>query len=748
VPSPTHARSLLDSKLEPPAAQAGSVARTALVNRLRAASGAPVISIVAPAGYGKTTLLGQWARRDSRPFAWVSLDAQDDDPRKLFAYVAEALAASGAFDSSAPSYRGSAWAAALSRLVAWLAGASQSFTLVLDGADHLQSPECTELVGAVARNLPAGSRLALAGRRAPALAPRLRAHGLLLEFGRADLALSARESRLLLEAAGFAATPEDAVGLTQKTEGWPAGLYLAALSLQDRQGSAGSVGSFGGDDRFVTDYLWQEHLSRLSPKTLRFLVRSSVLRQMSAPLCDAVLDRRDSARELQALERADLFLVPLDHRRECFRYHHLFRESLLAELARSEPELVPELNRRAADWCEREGLLDAAIDYADAAGDSERMADLVGAAAVPGRAWNANLERWLGRLDDPDLLARHPAAAVVGSWHHALRGRPVDAWRWAEAAEHTTAATALPDGCATVEPWLAVLRASRCPRGVGQMRIDADAALAALPASSPWRASALVQLGAAALLAGDDSMADAAFADAAESAFAASDQATAMLALAERSLLAASRDDYAAAVDFAEEARSVAETLEFGGDALKTVKYAASARAALRCGNGERVRDDLARAKALLPLLTQALPWFSVQVDLELARTYLALGDLDGATALLNAADEILRRVPDLGVLPDIAASLHARAATLAASTDRAGSGLTAAELRLLPHLTTHLSFREIGERLFVSRNTVKTQAISVYRKLGVSSRSEAITQAAELGLVDDLHQLDYSRTA
>jgi LuxR family maltose regulon positive regulatory protein len=149
------------------------------------------------------------------------------------------------------------------------------------------------------------------------------------------------------------------------------------------------------------------------------------------------------------------------------------------------------------------------------------------------------------------------------------------------------------------------------------------------------------------------------------------------------------------------------------------------------------VRDDLARAKTLAPVLTHAVPWLAVQVELELARTHLALGDLEDARALLDAAGEILRRVPDLGVLTGLAYDLRERAGALAASSQRDDSGLTAAELRLLPHLTTHLSFREIGELLFVSRNTVKTQAISVYRKLGVSSRSEAIAQACELGLVD-----------
>ena len=248
------------------------------------------------------------------------------------------------------------------------------------------------------------------------------------------------------------------------------------------------------------------------------------------------------------------------------------------------------------------------------------------------------------------------------------------------------------------------------------------------------------------LLTGDDDEADAVFADASDAASAAMDSPTAMVALAERSLIAAGRDDYASAAEFAHAARSAAEELELGGHAMRTIELAASARAALRAGDGNRVRDDLARAKTLTPLLTSAIPWFSVQADLELARTHLALGDLDGGRPLLETAGEILRRVPNLGVLNRIAAQLEVRAEALAERGEKADAGLTAAELRLLPHLTTHLSFREIGERLFVSRNTVKTQAISVYRKLGVSSRSEAIAHAAELGLVDGASQVPFMR--
>ena len=740
---PSSAADLILAKLAPPDLPPHVVARTALVNRLRAAGSAPTASIVAPTGYGKTTLMCQWAARDRRPFAWVSLDAHDDDPRTLLEYIAVALDRIEPLDPSIfralHSSRSPVWTVALPRLIGALGKLSCPVVLALDDVDHLRSKECAEVLAVLAQSMGPSSRLALAGRSAPAGIARLRVHGDVLELGPADLALSPREARLLLEAADVDISPDEVIELTHKTEGWAAGLFLASLSFKDRSGNGSSPGSFGGDDRFVADYLQQEHLSRLTPKERRFVTRSAVLRRMSGPLCDAVLDRHDSARTLQALERANLFLVPLDHRREWFRYNRLFRELLLAELERDEPDLVPELNRRAADWWEASGELDGAIDYAEAAGDSTRMARLVTAVSTPGRsaARIGRLEKWFDQLDEPQLLADNPALGVLGSWHHALSGRPLDARRWADAAEHATLAGPMPDGCTSTEPWLCVLRAARCENGVDDMRADAEAALATLPYTSPWRAPALLELGIAALLAGNDAEADSIFGDASEAAFAGADACTGMAALAERSLIAAACNEHEHAVKLAHAARAVAEELALDGHAMRALELAASARAALRSGDATRVRDDLTRAQALAPVLTYAVPWLAVQVELELARTHLALGDLESAMALLDAADEILHRVPDLGVLVDIARDLKARAAALAASSHRDDSGLTAAELRLLPHLTTHLSFREIGELLFVSRNTVKTQAISVYRKLGVSSRSEAIAQASELGLVD-----------
>ena len=275
--------------------------------------------------------------------------------------------------------------------------------------------------------------------------PKLRADGELLELGPAALALSDAEAYALLTAAGADVTKAQAEALNERAEGWAAGLYLAALSLD---GGSSSVASFGGDDRFVTDYLRAEELNRVEPAQLEFLLQTAVLEPMCAPLCDTVLERDDSAQMLEQLERQNLFVVALDHQRRWFRYHHLFREMLQAELERREPELPSTLNRRAAAWCNANGQPEVAIEYSVAAGDTDEVARLVGALAGTyyrsGRV--TTVERWLAHFDDAELLERYPAIAVLGVWVHVLRGRPEAAERWALAVETAQSEDPMPDG--------------------------------------------------------------------------------------------------------------------------------------------------------------------------------------------------------------------------------------------------------------------------------------------------------------
>jgi LuxR family transcriptional regulator, maltose regulon positive regulatory protein len=348
----------------------------------------------------------------------------------------------------------------------------------------------------------------------------------------------------------------------------------------------------------------------------------------------------------------------------------------------------------------------------------------------------ADVEGWLDTFDDEARLERYPTVAVIGGWIHALRGRPAAAERWLAAAERGTSDETVLDGETSASPSIALLRAALCRDGVDQMCSDIELALVGLPPSSQWRPTALLLLGCTLVLRGQDALADAILAAAEESAERLGATDTRIIAISERSLLASARDKHATAEMHSLRARALAEASRLDGYTTNALELATSARTSLRSSHWDQARSNLASAHSLTPLLTEALPWLAVQTRLELARAYVTLRDAASAGGLLAEVLEILRHRPGLGVLREQALELQTEVDEMWAAGEHNGAGLTPAELRLLPLLATHLSFREIGARLYVSRNTVKTQAISVYRKLGVSSRSDAIDHAARLGLV------------
>ena len=286
-----------------------------------------------------------------------------------------------------------------------------------------------------------------------------------------------------------------------------------------------------------------------------------------------------------------------------------------------------------------------------------------------------------------------------------------------------------------MDSYLAILLALLCRDGVGRMRADAEAALAGLSPASPWRAGAMVFKGAAELLDGQADRADATLAHAVEVGRHAAALPAVSTALAERCLLAIQDDDWGRAEALASQALGVLAAGKLDDYIMSPLVHAVAARTALHRGRVAEAREHLARAARVRPLLTYAVPWGAVQSPLELGRSYLALDDVAGARAVLLQARDVLRLRPDLGVLPAQAEELGSRL-EVARGALPGPSSLSTAELRLLPLLSTHLSFREIGERLYISQHTVKTQALSVYRKLGASSRSQAVQRLQEIGLL------------
>ena len=730
---------LLESKLAPPQLLDGSILRSTLVETLEDSAERRVVLVSAAPGYGKTTALAQWMQRSSRPIGWINLDERDNDPVVLLSYVATALDRIEELSQDTFEALSSATASVdglvFPRLGSALAGMKTPFVLVLDDAHDIRDPQCLDAIDLLVDHLPGGSQLVLSGQVQPSRrVGALRAHGQLLELGPKQLRMDKAEASDLLAGAGVELGDDDLIALVEKTEGWPGGLYLAALSIRE---AGGTVASFGGDDRLVTDYLRDELLAGMPREQLGFLTAVSPLDEMCGDLCDSVLGTNGSAATLESLERSNLFVVPLDQRREWFRFHRLFGDLLRTELDRNPDKSAPELLGRASDWCAENERPDDAMRYAQAAEDTSRVAGLVAGRVQQeyalGRA--ATVDGWLSWLEERDALTAVPLVAALGSWFSALRGNPGQAERWANAAEAAPEGVA-GNGASSIEPWLALLRAARSDRGIERMQADAALAAASVPVKGPWWPSAASLLALAYLLNGESDRADDLFADIAESAPAAEAWNAFALALAQRGILAADRGQWPEAEAFATEASQVVRRADIGEYPPNALVDALCARVAAHRGEPDLARESLTRAQRLRPQLTHALLAFSVQTRLELAAAYISLADTAGARTVLREADGLMRRGMGFGSLEDRARELHA--SLKSAHVDAPGSSsLTSAELRLLPYLPTHLSFREIGERLYLSRHTIKSEAMAIYRKLDVTSRNDAVERARTLGLLE-----------
>ena len=728
------------AKLLRPLVRPGSIRRSSLVERLVRGDSRPVVSVVAPAGYGKTTLLSQWAEANGQAFAWVSVDERDNDPKVLLTYVAEALDAVEPVGGRVFDALASPGSSVPGSVVPRLGNAFSSMTapvvLVLDDVHLLRNSECRAALSVLADHVPGGSRLVLAGRAEPPLrVARLRAERKILEIGPGDLSLTREEASLLLRAAEVALGEDEVTELHRRTEGWAAGLYLAALYLREGGSPGGAAGAFGGDDRFVSEYVESEFLARISQQQRAFLIQTAVLERMCGPLCEAVLGIPGAAATLTGLARSDLLLVPLDRRGQWYRYHYLFRDMLLAELERIEPGLMPVLRRRAAGWYLRNDLPEAALEYSIAAGDVDTAFCLVEKLFTTtyrqGRV--TTLQRWYRWLEDRGGIEEHPMATVWASMFAALTGRPVEAERWADAVDRWQNRDAARPDAPHAEAWAATLRALLCRRGVEQMLADADEAVRRFAAAGIVMPLAVLMQGLARVLSGALDGGDACLVDAVSAGEQVGGHEALAGALCERALLAMARGEWSRAEVLAVQARTALQRA--GIEDL--LDCAVQARVALHRADAPAVRQELVSAQRVRHLLTYALPYFAVQARIELTRVHFALGDLTGARTLMREIDDLLKRRPGLGTLVGEAGALRARLAQERGSSIPGASALTAAELRLLPLLSTHLSFAEIGAELFLSPNTAKTHAVSIYRKLNAGTRGQAVSRARELGLLE-----------
>jgi LuxR family transcriptional regulator, maltose regulon positive regulatory protein len=687
------------SHARPQRLRRGTVRRERLVRKLVQSADIPLVVVRAPAGYGKTTLLCQWDDRDDRPFAWT--------PPHGAVSLGDAIGALHELEAPA-------------------------VVVVDDTYLHADAGEAHELT----RSVPPGSQVAVATRaETPLPLGSLRAQGQVVEIGMSELAMTRGEAAAMLSMAGVELDPADLAALFRHTEGWPAALYLAALSMRGEADPHGAVTGFAGDDRLVADYLQDEVLTRLPAPAAAFLLRTSVLRRLSGPACDAVLGRSGSGTLLRDLSRSGIPLVPLDHADCEYRHHPLLGEMLRAEQGRRDPRCTSELHRRAGAWLEREGDMDSSLEHAIAAGDlpeaGARLWAIAGDRIAHGHA--QEIRDWLGRFR-AEQISSQATLALAAATTHVAEGDRDRIEHWVDIAERLIASGQ--PAPASAPAALAALRAVVGRAGLAVMAEDAAGAYASTAEHEGWRPLACLLRGVGLHLLGDPARAVPLLEEGARRGGVVAPSAQ-VLCLAQLALITADDEDWEQAALLASRARAQVERTGLDRYPTSAMVYAVSALVRAHRDRVEAAHDDCRQGRDLLETLVDAPPWYAVQARVALARATLRLGDAVGCRALLDEAAHVLQAVADAPLPEAWIESCRAQADAFAIATLTGPASLTAAELRVLRMLPTHLSFREMGARLHVTANTVKTHAHAVYRKLDACSRSEAVGRARSLGLLD-----------
>ena len=438
-----------------------------------------MVLVSAPAGYGKSTLVAQWSDLDSRASAWVQLGSGDNDSVVLLAHVVAALERTGHVSGELLEELSGRMPrideVAIPLLAADL-GERDPFVLVLDDVDVITAEKSRAILAFLVDQVPSGSQLVLVTRGDPGVAlGRLRASGALVEVGTALLALDPMETRDVAASRGLELSQAEAGALCERTEGWAAAVALATLALRGRDDAAVRAAGLSGDQQQIADYLLEEVLERQPDHLERFLLGTSILDRMTAPLCDAVLRTDDAAGSLEGLARSNAFVVSLDDHREWYRYHHLFRDLLRAELKRRHPELYTVYLRRAAAWCERHDSPAEAFAYAHEAGDLARAGRIALASRdeFASRGQIESLRLWLERCTDPEIES-DPQLSIAAAWVFGYLGDAARARRFLVAAEWAPVDVASADGGSSLRSALASLRSAMAPDGIPQMLRDAE----------------------------------------------------------------------------------------------------------------------------------------------------------------------------------------------------------------------------------------------------------------------------------
>jgi LuxR family maltose regulon positive regulatory protein len=720
------------------------VERTELVQHLTGCT-TKLVLVEAPAGYGKSSLVAQWrvSPAEVRQFAWVSADSRDNDVARFWRHLIAALErASPELEARDLLSRLRPHAANLQEsllpvLVNELAALSAPVVVVLDDYHLISSLECHQYMAFLLTHLPPTAQIVLTTRVDPPLPiGRLRTTGDLVEIKTPELRFTATEVGTLVRAVSDVQLHEaDLAVLVERTEGWPAGVYLAALSLRGQSSPSRFVRQLSGDNRFIAEFLVEEVLSNQPPQMMEFLCRTAILDRFTPSLCDAVVGSSNAAGVVDVLERENLFLIALDDNRQWYRYHQLFGQTLRNLLIETEPENVPTLHARASRWHRQQGSAGEAITHALAAGDTP------GAVAALADSWPGHVAE--GRIAEfrtllisigDDRIRASPVAAHCAAWSAALSGDLESFTRWLAVIEAGGHDGPLPDGVRSLKSSAALLRGVFGYDGIRDMRESAmlSADLETDPAS-PGYALARIALGSALYLSGEFDMAVVPLRDAVLHS-SASSTLIRMSACSVSAVVATERGQFDHAQELARTAREIVMSNDLSQSPQSAPAYTAWGAVSVMRGRLEEARDVFEHALRIRRPWLGISPWVTVDTMLRLTPVLHHLGDSAAAASLLGEAADVLAALPDgadaqLSRVRRLEERLSIRSRSLAAP-------LTDREEEVLRHLRGSLSLREIGEELSLSANTVKTHVRAIYRKLDAANRQEAVERGRDTGIL------------
>lgn len=732
------------TKLQLPRIAAGALLRSSLLDRIESETGR-LLLLSAPAGWGKTTLLGQFCKHRSATglVACAALDRWDDDANRFWRTFLAALSHAGlGSDIAVPIGPGATGPGLLASLMPGiineLAGTGSPVTVVLDDFHHVTDTQVHEGVGYLLENLPDRHQIVIATRHDPPLAlAKLRAKRDLIEVRATDLALTTDELVSVVgSVAGVGLEADDAQRLHRRTEGWPVGVHLAALSLRGHSDPAAAISDFEGDHRHVADYLTSEVLSQVPEALKDFLLRCSILDRLEPDLCIAVTGDANALNLLRQAEDLNLFLVPLDHRRVGYRFHRLFVDWLHHRLLLDSPEEVPKLHRRAMEWYRTKGSPARAIDHAIVGGCIEDARQLIlahgGDLTAQGRV--ATLAGWLNAMPH-DVVAADPVLSIAAAAVLATDGQPDRADTFLDAAEEALAAGAPVEVPLAPDVEIAATRAT-----VAMVRRDLAAAVllarrAAALETDPTRERFGIGhavLGSALFWTAEAGAARAVIDEVW------SEVSTVFVKLLCAGVLAAScleTGEIDRAESVARFALSLAADRHVGPAPEMALVH-------LALGGALTARGLIAEAEEELATGIEQSRWWRVPAqeaygNMLLAQIRLTQGDRGAAQDLLRRVGPTVESARTMGVLARTARRLESglRSRRMGRSNAGAAGELTDRERDVLRLLASQLTQREIGRHLDMTVNTVKSHTQNLYRKLGVSSRADAVAKARSLHL-------------